>query len=79
MQFYIMTRTHIRKFTLVHLAKCHSTIEKEGRLNDTYSFLQNNEVRRYMVKLVQLQLFGLERSLLKFNKSDALFATVVTT
>jgi len=26
MQFYVMTRTHVRQFTLVHLAKCHSTI-----------------------------------------------------
>jgi len=26
MQFYVMTRTHVRQFTLVHVAKCHSTI-----------------------------------------------------
>jgi len=26
MQFYVMTRTHVRQFTLVHVAKCQSTI-----------------------------------------------------
>jgi len=26
MQFYVSTRTHVRQFTLVHVAKCHSTI-----------------------------------------------------
>jgi len=26
MQFYVMTRTHVRRFTFVHVAKCHSTI-----------------------------------------------------
>jgi len=26
MQFYVMTRTHVRQFTIVHVAKCHSTI-----------------------------------------------------
>jgi len=26
MQFYVMTRTHVRQLTLVHVAKCHSTI-----------------------------------------------------
>jgi len=25
MQFYVMTRTNVRQFTLVHVAKCHST------------------------------------------------------
>jgi len=25
-QFYVMTRTHVWQFTLVHVAKCHSTI-----------------------------------------------------
>jgi len=24
--FYVMTRIHVRQFTLVHVAKCHSTI-----------------------------------------------------
>jgi len=24
MQFYVMTRTHVRQFTLVHVAKCHN-------------------------------------------------------
>jgi len=26
MQFYVMTRTHVRQFTLLHVAKCHSKI-----------------------------------------------------
>jgi len=26
MQFYDMNRTHVRQFTLVHVAKCHSII-----------------------------------------------------
>jgi len=26
MKFYVMTRTHVRQFTLMHVAKCHSTI-----------------------------------------------------
>jgi len=26
MQFHVITRTHVRRFTLVHVAKCHSTI-----------------------------------------------------
>jgi len=26
MQFYVMTSTHVRQSTLVHVAKCHSTI-----------------------------------------------------
>jgi len=26
MQFYVMTRPHVRQFKLVHVAKCHSTI-----------------------------------------------------
>jgi len=59
MEFNVMTRTHIGQFTLVHVAKCHSTISQIMLSYFPYDWFQDNSMcidRRQSTQLCSYQM-----------------------
>jgi len=68
MQFYVMTRTHVRQFTLVHVAKYHS------KMLFSHNWFQGNSMCIDREQLTQLCPYQME-SMLHETLSRVLYVT----